>query len=173
MGNDFTKLRDFTKTANNVSDIVVDAHETLNRKDIQTAYQDHLINATDNMNNDVRKLASVRLYCINKLEWEKTKSNFRYIILLIIILIGLLLLYIFGIIGIVGISISILITILWYICYNIYYKKKKLIEWNKILFNINTKVLKIEDITDKESGDITIKSIDELYDSKYFHKLRI
>ena len=60
--------------------------------------------------------------------------------------------------------------ILWYIVYNTFYKQIKLIEWNKILYKINTEVLNIEDITDKTSGDITIKSIDELYDSKYFHK---
>ena len=60
--------------------------------------------------------------------------------------------------------------ILWYIVYNTFYKQIKLIEWNKILYKINTEVLNIEVITDKTSGDITIKSIDELYDSKYFHK---
>jgi len=167
MGNDFTKLRDFTKTANNVSDIVVDAHETLNRKDIQTAYQDHLINATNNMDDNARKLASVRLYCINKLEWEKTKYNFGYIILPIIILIVLLILSILGKIDIVYIYISIPITILWYIFYNVFYKKKKLIEWNKILYKINTKDLNIGYITDKDSEDITIETIDKFYDDNF------
>jgi hypothetical protein len=177
MGNDFTKLLDFTKTANNASNLAVDVNETLIRQDIQTKYQTHLINAANNMNNDVRKLASVRLYCINKLEWEKTKSNFIYsilpIIILIVLLIVLLILSIFEKIDIYRYiyiySISITITILWCILYNIYYKKKKLIEWNKILFNINT-----NNITDNLNiKDITIKSIDELYDSKYFHKLSI
>ena len=163
MGNDFTKLRDFTKTANNVSDIVVDAHETLTRKNIQTAYQDNLINATNNMDDNIRKLASVRLYCINKLEWEKTKYNFRYIILLIIILIVLLLLYIFVKIDIyIYLFISIPIMILWCLLYT-FHKKYKLIEWNKILFNINTKpitdIIKIE--------DITIETIDQFYDKNF------
>jgi len=171
MGNKFS-FSDFTKTANDASNIVVNAHETLTRQDIQTKYQTHLINAANNMNNDVRKLASVRLYCINKLEWEKTKFNFRYIILLIIILIGLLLLYIFGKIDIyIYIFISILITISWCILYT-FYKKKKLIEWNTILYKINTNPLNIKDITDNESEDIT-KTMDKLYEILLSYKNNI
>jgi hypothetical protein len=163
-------FNDVAKTANIASDIAVDVKETLTRKEIQIAYQKNLIDAANNMiDNNVRKLASVRLYCINKLEWEKTKSNFVYIIFPIIILIGLLIFYFSGKIDTVPIYIYIPIMIVWYLFYNTFYKKYKLIEWNKILFNINTKpitdIIKIE--------DITIKSIDKFYDSKYFHKLSI
>ncbi len=162
-------FNDAAKTANIASNIAVDVKETLTRKEIQTAYQKNLIDAANNMDDNARKLASVRLYCINKLEWEKTKSNFVYIIFPIIILIGLLIFYFSGKIDTVPIYIYIPIMISWYIVFYTFYKKYKLIEWNKILFNINTNPLNIEDITDKSSGNITIETIDKFYD-KNFHK---
>ena len=65
----------------NVASTVQTTTETITGIPIQLHYQKHLIDAASLLDNNERQKASTRLYCINKLEWEKTKSNIIYILL--------------------------------------------------------------------------------------------
>ena len=120
--------------------------ETITGIPIQLHYQKHLIDAANQVDDNQRQKASARLYCINKLEWEKTNSNIMFTLLPIILLIAILIifvsLYFTGIyndlLGILfWIGIYLLIMLAWYAYYLNYYKYKRSIEWNKILLKIN------------------------------------
>lgn len=123
----------------NVASTVKNTAETVINIPIQLHYQKNLIDAVkpDNTEN-LRIPASAKLYCINKLEWEKTKSNLWYELIPIIILIALIILYFTGIYNNPGmLYIYTPIMICWYIFYLNFYKYKRSIEWNKILLKIN------------------------------------
>ena len=139
----------------NVASTVQTTTETITGIPIQLHYQKHLIDAASLLDNNERQKASTRLYCINKLEWEKTKSNIIYILLPIIILIILIILYFTGIYNNPGmLYIYTPIMICWYIFYLNFYKYKRSIEWNKILLKINT--------TDKFDTN-SIENIDKIF----------
>jgi hypothetical protein len=139
----------------NVSETVHTTTETITGIPIQLHYQKHLIDAASLLDDNQRQKASARLYCINKLEWEKTKSNIIYILIPIIILIALIILYFTGIYNNPGmLYIYTPIMIFWYIFYLNFYKYKRSIEWNKILLKINNT---------NEFDTNSIENIDEIF----------
>jgi hypothetical protein len=139
----------------NVASTVQTTTETITDIPIDLNYQKHLIDAASLLNDNQRQKASARLYCINKLEWEKTKSNIIYILIPIIILIALIILYFTGIYNNPGmLYIYTPIMIFWYIFYLIFYKYKRSIEWNKILLKINNT---------NEFDTNSIENIDEIF----------
>lgn len=147
--------------------------ETITDIPIDLNYQKHLIDATNQVYDNQRQQASARLYCINKLEWEKTQSNIMYtlcpIIILIILIIIFVILYLYGIyndiLGILfWICIYIFIMISWYTFYLNYYKYKKSIKWNKVLLRLNTtkEFDKLNDFNELTNIEL-IKKIDEIF----------
>lgn len=137
--------------------------ETITDIPIQLYYQKHLIEAASNVKDNQRQKASAILYCINKLEWEKTKSSLWYIlfpiILLIAILIILISLYFTGVYNDpVILYIYTPIMIFWYIFYLNYYKYKRSIEWSKVLLDINNSK-EFDNLSNIES----IEKIDKIF----------
>lgn len=123
-----------------VAETVKTTTETITNIPIQLHYQKNLIDAVKPDNTEKLRIpASAKLYCINKLEWEKTKSNIMYTLFPIIILIILIILYFTGIYNNPGLLyIYTPIMICWYIFYLNFYKYKRSIEWSKVLLDINT-----------------------------------
>lgn len=139
----------------NVASTVQTTTETITGIPIQLHYQKHLIDAASLLDDNQRQKASARLYCINKLEWEKTKSNIMFTLLPITILIILIILYFTGIYNDpVILYIYTPIMIFWYIFYLNYYKYKRSIKWNIFLLRLNT--------TDKFDKLLNIESIEEI-----------
>ncbi len=113
--------------------------ETITDIPIDLNYQKNLIEAANQLDDKQRQKASARLYCINKLEWEKTQSNIMYTLCPIIILIILIILYFTRMYNDpVLLYIYAPLMALWYIFYLNFYKYKRSIEWSKVLLDINT-----------------------------------
>lgn len=121
-----------SESALNVQKVVTDIP-------IDLSYQKNLIDAANQVNIQQRKEASARLYCINKLEWEKTKSNLWYVFLPIVLgLVILIILYNSNKLNVISIILFICIFLFWYLFYTLFYRYRKLIKWNTMLLKINT-----------------------------------
>ena len=165
---------DVLNNIKNVASTVQTTTETITGIPIQLHYQKNLIDAVKPDNTEKLRIpASAKLYCIKKLEWEKTKSNIIYILLPIIILIILIILYFTGIYNNPGmLYIYTPIMICWYIFYLNFYKYKRSIEWNKILLKINN-TNEFNELTNIESIEELIEKIDTIFDNILKNKLSI
>lgn len=104
----------------------------------QLLYQKILIDAASVIDKPAQELASNKLYCINNLNWTKTKTNLICFLLPLIILIIIIIINVY-IVEIPVIMVTGIVGMMaWYLFYGfIYSPYLNLYKWNKMLYDIN------------------------------------